>query len=168
MIVATYSGDTNNQSASSSQLVQTVQTAGTSVTLTSSVNPSLANAPVLLTSNVVGKGAVVTGIVKFQDGTTTLGTANVNAGLATFLVAGLSPGLHSTIAVYGGDANNSQSTSPTLSQSVVQTSTVALGSSQNPSPALDSVTFTAKPRTVAVPHLQEGLCLAMVRQCWAR
>jgi hypothetical protein len=93
---------------------------------------------------VVGKGGAVTGVVRFQDGMTTLGTTNLNAGVATLLVPGLSPGLHPIIAVYGGDTNNSQSTSPTLSQSVVQTSTVTLGSSQNPSLALDSVTIAVK------------------------
>jgi hypothetical protein len=144
LIVASYGGDSNNLGALSGPLVQTVQTAGTSVTLVSSVNPSLANAPVLLTSTVVGKGGAVSGSVKFQDGTTTLGAANVNAGAATLLVPGLAPGLHSIIAVYGGDANNSQSTSQVLLQSVVQAPTVTLGSSQNPSLALDSVTFTAK------------------------
>ena len=144
LIVASYSGDTNNQAATSNALVQTVQAAGTSVTLISSVNPSLANAPVTLTATVVGKGGSVTGVVTFQDGTTTLGVTTVNAGVATFFVAGLSPGLHSIIAVYGGDANNSQSTSPVLSQNVVQTSTVTIASSQTPSLALDSVTFTAK------------------------
>jgi hypothetical protein len=143
-IVASYSGDTNNQAAISNALVQTVQAAGTSVTLISSVNPSLANAPVTLTATVVGKGGSVTGVVTFQDGATTLGATNVNAGVATFLVAGLSPGLHSIIAVYGGDENNSQSTSSVLLQSVVQTSTVTIASSQNHSLALDSVTFTAK------------------------
>lgn len=144
LIVASYSGDTNNQAATSNALVQTVQAAGTSVTLISNVNPSLANAPVTLTATVVGKGGSVTGVVTFMDGTTTLGATNVNAGVATFLVANLSPGLHSMIAVYGGDENSSQSTSPVLLQSVVQTSTVKLASSQNPSLALDPVTYTAK------------------------
>jgi sugar lactone lactonase YvrE len=144
LIVATYSGDSNNLVGSSSTLVQTVQTSDTSVTLISSANPSLANAPVTLTATVVGKGESLTGVVTFQDGTTTLGATNVNAGVATFLVASLSPGLHSIIAVYGGDENNSQSSSLVLSQSVVETSTVTLASSQNPSLALDPVTFTAR------------------------
>jgi large repetitive protein len=143
-IVAVYSGDANNQTAASALLVQTVQTAGTSVTLISSGNPSLNNAPLTLTSTVAGKGGSVTGTVTFQDGTAVLGTATLNnAGVATFVVPGMSPGVHSIIAVYGGDANNLQSTSQVLAQSVVQTATVALASSQNPSLALDSVTFLA-------------------------
>jgi large repetitive protein len=144
-IMAAYSGDANNQPATSNMIVQTVQIVGTNVTLTPSVNPSLTNAPLTLTSTVVGKGGSVTGTVTFEDGSTALGAANVNSsGVAMFVVSGLSPGLHSIIAVYGGDANNSPSTSPVLSQSVMQTITVSLSSSQNPSLALDPVTFTAR------------------------
>jgi hypothetical protein len=146
-IVASYSGDANNLAATSSVLLQTVQIAGTSVTLISSANPALAGAPFTLTSTVTGTGTggSVTGTVTFEDGTATLGAANVNsAGVATFQVSGLSPGLHSIIAVYGGDGYNSQSSSPVLAENVVQATTVALTSSQNPSLALDPVTFTAR------------------------
>jgi predicted secreted protein len=144
-IVASYSGDANNLAATSGVLVQTVQIAGTTVTLISSANPALTGAPLTLTSTVTGTGGSVTGTVTFEDGTATLGAANLNsAGVATFQVSGLSPGVHSIIAVYGGDGYNSQSSSPVLAENVVQATTVALTSSQNPSLALDPVTFTAK------------------------
>jgi sugar lactone lactonase YvrE len=143
-IVAVYSGDANNQAATSSTLVETIQIIGTNATLISSLNPSLSNAPLTLTSTVVGKGGSVTGTVTFEDGTIVLGAANVSAaGVATLTVSSLSPGLHSITAIYGGDANNSQCTSPVLLQNVVQTTTVSLSSSQNPSLALASVSFTA-------------------------
>ncbi len=143
-IVAAYSGDAINRAASSNLLVQTVQTAGTSVTLISSANPSLANASLTLTSTVVGNGGIATGVVTFQDGTTTLGASNLNgSGVATLVVPGLTPGPHSIVAVYGGDANDLPSNSPVLAQSVVQATTIALASSQNPSLVLDPVTFTA-------------------------
>jgi sugar lactone lactonase YvrE len=143
-IVAAYSGDANNRAASSSVLLQTVQTAGTKVTLVSSANPSLASAAVTLSATVVGTGASVTGTVTFEDGTTVLGVANVNAGgMATFAASGLLPGQHSIIAIYSGDADDVTSTSAVLTQNVVQTTTVSLLSSENPSLALDAVTFTA-------------------------
>ena len=143
-IVASYSGDSLNQAATSSLLVQTVQTAGTTVTLISNANPSLTSSPLGLTSTVVGKGGTVTGTVTFQDGTTTLGAANLNAtGMATLVVSGLMPGTHSIIAVYGGDANNLPSTSQVLAQNEVQVTAIALSSSANPSLALDTVTFMA-------------------------
>ena len=141
-ITAVYSGDANNKPATSGLLLETVQTAGTSVTLISNANPSLSNAALTLTSTVVGTGGAVTGTVTFQDGTTTLGAANLNAsGVATLIVSGLSPGLHSIIADYGGDANNLPSASKTLSQSVVQSTTVLLTSSENPALELDAVAF---------------------------
>ena len=143
-IVAVYSGDSLNQTATSSVLVQTVQTAGTTVTLTSGANPALTGAPLTLTSTVVGTGGSVTGTVTFQDGTTALGAANLNSsGVATLTISGLAPGAHSIIAVYSGDANNFPSTSPALAQSVVQATTVVLTSSENPALALDPVTFMA-------------------------
>ena len=142
-IVAVYSGDTNNHAASSNLLVQTVQTAGTTVTLISNANPSLASLPLTLTSTVVGNGGIATGVVTFQDGTTVLGASNLNAsGVATLVVPGLTPGPHSIVAVYGGDANDLSSNSPVLAQSVVQVTTVVLASSQNASLVLDPVTFT--------------------------
>jgi hypothetical protein len=144
-IVASYSGDANNLPAVSTALLQTVQIAGTSVSLISNANPSLAGAPLTLTSTVTGRGGSVTGTVTFEDGTTTLGAATLNAaGVATLIVPGLTPGMHSIVAVYGGDADNSQSTSTVLMQSVMQATTVALASSENPSLALDTVVFTAK------------------------
>jgi sugar lactone lactonase YvrE len=143
-IVASYGGDTNNRAASSSLLVQTVQTAGTSVALISSANPSLTTAALTLTATVVGAGGIVTGTVTFQDGTTLLGASSLNAaGVSTLVVNGLAPGLHSIVAVYGGDANNLASTSPSLAQGVLQAITVSLSSSENPSFALDAVTLTA-------------------------
>jgi large repetitive protein len=143
-IIGSYSGDTNNRAALSNLLLQTVQTAGTNVTLISNANPSLTNAALTLTSTVVGKGGSVTGTVTFQDGTTLLGASNLNAaGVATLVVNGLAPGLHSIVAVYSGDANNLVSTSPALAQSVLQSTTVSLSSSENPALALDAVTFTA-------------------------
>jgi hypothetical protein len=143
-IVAAYSGDSLNQAATSNLLLETVQTAGTTVTLISNANPSLASAPLTLTSTVVGTGGIVTGTVTFQDGTTILGSSNLNAsGTATLIVSGLMPGSHSIVAVYSGDANNLPSTSKVLAQNVVQATAVAVASGENPSLVLDSVTFTA-------------------------
>jgi predicted secreted protein len=143
-IVAAYGGDINNKAAASSVLLETVQTAGTSVTLTSGANPSLASATLTLTATVVGTGGSVTGTVTFEDGTTVLGVSPVNAGgVATFAATGLAPGQHSLIAIYSGDADDVPSTSAVLSQNVVQTTTVALSSSENPALAMDAVTLTA-------------------------
>jgi hypothetical protein len=143
-IVAVYSGDASNRGGSSNNLVQVVQTAGTSVTVGSSANPATAGTPLTLTAAVTGTGGTVTGNVTFQDGTTVLGTSSVNgSGIASLTVANLVAGKHTIIAVYGGDANDVPSTSVAYAETVVQATTVALSSSENPALAMDAVTFTA-------------------------
>jgi hypothetical protein len=73
---------------------------------------------------------------------------DVDAGLLSGEVALLGPvfsvGTHNITAVYSGDANNAQSTSAILVQTVVATAgNVALSSSANPSVSGQAVTFTA-------------------------
>jgi len=169
-ISAAYGGDANNRAATSNVVLQAVQTSSTRVTLISSANPSLASASLTLTSTIVSVGGTATGTVTFQDGTTTLGSSNLNAaGVATFVVSGLSPGLHSIVAIYGGDANDVAGTSPALAQSVLQTTTVSLTSSENPALVLDAVTFAAtvansgtKPPTGTVVFSDGGSVLGTV------
>jgi len=169
-IGAAYSGDANNLAANSNVVVQTVQTASTSVTLISSANPSLASASPTLTATVASKGGSVTGTVTFLDGAITLGASTVNAaGVASFVASGLSPGLHIIVAVYGGDANNLPGTSAALAQGVLQATSVGLASSENPALILDAVTFTAtvsnggsKPPTGTIVFSDGGTVLGTV------
>ncbi len=80
----------------------------------------------------------------FKNGNTTLGTATLNSGKATFTTSGLAAGSQSIIAVYGGDANFTGTTSSVFVQTVRPDSTsTALASSVNPSRSGQSVTFTA-------------------------
>ncbi|MCJ0907016.1 Ig-like domain-containing protein, partial [Rhodococcus sp. ARC_M6] len=62
-----------------------------------------------LTATVAPAGA--TGTVDFKDGATVLGTAPVNAGVATLNHTFTTDGSHSITAVYSGDATNRTSTS---------------------------------------------------------
>jgi hypothetical protein len=58
--------------------------------------------------------------VTFRDGVTTLGTGTLNgSGQATLTTAALAVGSHTITGEYGGDANRSGSTSPSLLQDVV-------------------------------------------------
>jgi hypothetical protein len=94
-------------------------TAISSVTLTSSLNPSNFGQSVTFTATVTGVSP--TGTVTFKDGGTVLGTGTLNAnGQATFTTSSLSVGSHSITAAYGGDANNVASTSAVLTQLVTQ------------------------------------------------
>jgi len=140
-ISASYAGDSNYNGSTSTTLTQTVNKANTSVSLTSSANPSGLGSPVTFTATVTPSAA--TGTVTFKDGSTTVGTGTVSSGVATFTTSTLAIGSHSITAAYGGDSNYNSSTSTTLTQTVKQASSVALSSSANPSALGSSVTFTA-------------------------
>jgi hypothetical protein len=61
---------------------------------------------------------VPTGKVKFMDGTATLGSASLKAGVATLAKSKLAVGTHSITAQYLEDAASARSTSPVLNQVV--------------------------------------------------
>jgi hypothetical protein len=140
-ITAVYGGDTNYNTSTSSALTQTVNKATTTVTLTSSSNPSASGVTVIFTATVSPSAA--TGTVTFKDGSTTLGTGTLSSGIATFSTSTLALGSHSITASYGGDTNDNTSTSSTLTQKVEQASSVTVSSSTNPAPVSATVTFTA-------------------------
>jgi hypothetical protein len=141
-VTGAYGGDGNYNASTSLALAQTVKPSSSSVALSSSANPSTYSSSVTFTATVLPSAA--TGTVTFKDGTTTLGTGTISVGIATYSTSSLAVKLHSITAAYGGDTNDSASTSPTLTQTVNQaSSTVALTSSANPSSYGSPVTFTA-------------------------
>ena len=96
----------------------------TTVTLTSSFNPSNLGQSVTFTAQVktstVGSGSP-TGTVTFFDGAATLGTATLDStGRARFTATGfaLAARTHTITARYNGDANFLVSTSTALTQTV--------------------------------------------------
>src|SRR5262249_32307697 len=125
---------------------QVVNPDGTSVTLTTSVNPSVLSKSITLqaTVTVSAPGAgTPTGTVTFKDGTAILGTGSLNsAGVATFATDTLAAGAHALTAVYGGDTNGLTSTSNSLTQNIQQATSTTLTSSGNPSVLGQSVMFT--------------------------
>jgi len=149
---ATYSGDANNNRATSGCELLTVTRASTTTTVVSSANPSVFGQSVTFTATVTGSTTVatLTGTVTFLDGTTTLGTGTVSGGIATFATSTLAVGSHSITASYGGDTNFTGSTSAVLTQTVNKASTTTtVASSANPSVFGQSVTFTATVAPVA-------------------
>ena len=88
----------------------------TTISLTSSPNPSVFGQPVLLTSTVTPSAA--TGNVTFYDGVAVLGTAQLAGGQATFTTSLLPSGAGSLYAYYSGDANYETSTSVVVPQTV--------------------------------------------------
>ena len=114
----------------------------TSATLTATPNPSVYGAPVTLT--VTASPTSATGSVQFNNGAIVLGTANFVNGQAVLAVTNLPAGNASLSATYSGVATHTGFTSPIVTQKVNKASASAtLTSSKNPSPAGQSVTFTA-------------------------
>ncbi|MBF0567445.1 MAG: Ig-like domain repeat protein [Nitrospirae bacterium] len=96
--------------------VQMLTTSSTTVALTTGINPSTYGSS--LTFTVAVTGSSPTDTVTLYDGATSLGSASLSSGQATFTTSSLSVGTHSITAVYSGDANNATSTSSVLSQVV--------------------------------------------------
>jgi hypothetical protein len=102
----------------------------TTTALVSSPNPSDYSRAVIFTATITplyefGK-TMPTGLVKFFDGTTNLGSSSLNsAGIASLSTSTLTIGTHNITASYAGDPNFGSSTSQVLSQ-VVQGAIVQL------------------------------------------
>jgi large repetitive protein len=144
-ITASYSGDANYGTATTSQYTLAVGAQSTTTTLTSSSNPSPTGAAVTFTATITPPNGVVAGInitgkvtFTYNSGTAIPGCAsaitvtNPSAGVfsaactpsSTFLAMGT----YTISAAYGGDTNYSSSTSNNLVQSVglaATTTTVA-------------------------------------------
>ncbi len=106
-ITAAYGGDANF-ATSSGTTVEAVSQAGSTTTLAASPNTATAGQTVTLTATVTPDArstGTPTGTVTFEEGTTVLGTAPLNNGVATFAIATLAVGSHTITSVYSGDAN---------------------------------------------------------------
>ena len=122
-IAASYSGDTNNLGSPSSTLQQAVDSpVSSSITLTSSLNPSTGGHAVTFTANVTGLNP--TGTVTFLDSASTIGVASLTNGSATLATTALTAGSHSISASYSGDVGNLASTSSMLVQTINPTYTI--------------------------------------------
>jgi hypothetical protein len=144
-LTVSYPGAGYFQAASSAVLNETVQTIGTTLGLTSSVNPVNVGANTTLTATATSTSGTPTGTITFLDGTTVLGTAPLNAsGVATLTVSFSTPGTHPLTATYPATGAYSAATSPVLNE-VVQTlaTNLSLTSSVNPANVNASVVLTA-------------------------
>jgi glucose/arabinose dehydrogenase len=95
----------------------------TATTLTSSANPAPVSSTVTFTATVMGVNP--TGVVNFTDGGASIsGCAAValggtgNSRIATCSTSSLAAGTHTIVAAYGGDAGNTESSSPPILQSI--------------------------------------------------
>jgi hypothetical protein len=143
-ITAVYQGSLTFASSTSSPLIQTVRAATTSTGLTSSLNPAGANQSVTFTATVTSQfGGAATGSVTFFSGSQTLGTASLSGKVATLNSSFSASGTYAITAHYSGDTNNTASTSATLNEKIIASTTTALTSSPNPAMVGQTITFTA-------------------------
>ena len=159
-ITVVYNGDGNFDPSTSAAFIQTVTQSGTTVTVTSSLNPSLVTQNVTFTATVTSNGGFAgppTGTVAFKAAGNPISCSNaggqtLSSGVATCQIATLAAGSYSITAVYGGDTNFTGNTG-TLSAAggqngdpqVVNKSntTMTLGTSGSPVTPGTNVTFTA-------------------------
>jgi len=140
-ITASYAGDANYAASVSNAVSEVIkQQTSETITLTSTPNPAAFSTSVTFTATVPNDAK---GSVTFYDGTTSIGTGTVTAGVATFTTSTLSVGTHSITATYGGDTNYSSVTSTAVSQVIsVGTATVTISGAPNPSTYGGSVLMT--------------------------
>jgi Bacterial Ig-like domain (group 3) len=146
LVTAIYSGDSNYATAaSSSGLGQSVSKKITTLTPSSSLDPSTVGETVTYTATLSTTAA--TGTVEFkQAGTAISGCAArpISAGTATCAVVDLAAGGVWIAAVYSGDSNYAASSSTILTETVKKrTTTTAVSSSMNPLTVGEAVTYTA-------------------------
>jgi large repetitive protein len=137
-LTAVYSGDVNCQGSTSAVLTQSVKSPS-SMTLSSTPNPSTDGAAAAFTAIVQQSGA--SGTVDLLDGGTTLGSATLTNGSATFSFA-LSAGSHTITANYRGDTNF-QPSSATLTQVVKANTTTTITANPASATVGQAVQFSA-------------------------
>jgi len=142
-LTASYRGDANNSVSSSSAVTETVSQVASTTSLQAAPLSSTPGQTVVITATVSPSSS--TGTVTFLDGPASLGSANLIGGIASISTSTLSAGNHSLTASYGGDANDSSSTSSPVTESVSQLTptTTTVAASPNPSTPGQKVTLTA-------------------------
>ncbi|HWD39619.1 MAG TPA: Ig-like domain repeat protein [Fimbriimonas sp.] len=152
-IIATYSGDANNESSKSPPLTQTITQASTTIALTSSLNPAPSGSSATLKATVDAIAPAVgtpDGTVTFHEGPEVLATVPLSgSGVAQYSLKAAPPGNYEITATYNGNATYEGSES-SLGQVVTKASTeLALTSSLNPAPYGSSATLKATVDSIA-------------------
>jgi hypothetical protein len=148
-LTATYSGDATHGASTSTPVVVTVQSAGTTATVSSSLNPAAAGEAVTFSAVLASSYATPSGAVDFYDSGALIGSAILDAtGKATFTTSTLSAGTHSISVSFAGSSNFKSSVSSAISQVITSVGSMGptatmVSSSANPSTSGQSITLTA-------------------------
>ena len=119
----------------------------TTLSLSSSQNPSLIGTAVTFTATVSAGGDTTSGTVSFlNNGTPIAGCGDITEGSnqkAACSTTALPLGTSSISASYSGDANDASSVSPTILEVIKQPATIMLTASPNPAVVTATVALTA-------------------------
>lgn len=156
-ITAVYAGDQTYSPSTSSAASVSVAQGSTALALSTSNANILAGATVTFTTklSVTSAGGVPTGSIKVSDGSTSLGSAQLdNSGVASLQVSSLIAGTHTISASYAGDQNFTGSAAANLTETVTipiikAASSIALTLSAQSAPVGQSVTMTARATSAA-------------------
>lgn len=158
-ITAQYLGSLLYSASTSTLLTQVVNSATTTTSLVSSLNPAFINQMVTYTATVTSQyGGTVAGKVSLQDGGVTVATGDLQwDGRASFSMSYPAGATHQITGIYLGDSNNTGSRSDSLAETIWQPtigSTTAVVTSGSPSFVGQPVTFTAKitPKSGTIPN----------------
>jgi hypothetical protein len=147
-LTAQYAGNANFLASTSAPESVTVSSQATTTSLIATPNPITAGQTLTLTATVQG-GVSTTpgGTVSFMNGSTLLGSANLNSsGVATLTTASLTAGPYSLTAQYAGNSNFLASTSAAVSLTVnaqASTTTTSLIATPNPVATGQTLSLTA-------------------------
>ena len=145
-ITASYAGTVDTQ-ASAAAIDQTISAVGpfpTTTSATATPNAVALGEPVVVNATVTAENGVPTGDVTLTEGSTTIGTATLQDGTATFTRTDLVIGPHAMTVTYAGSAEYLASTSGSVSVIVAAgPTTTSIASDLNPSRSGDPVTFSA-------------------------
>ncbi len=161
-VTATYNGDSNNATSTSSAIGVGVK-ASAAVGLASSPASPAVSESVTYTATVTG--ASPTGTVQFTDSGSALGApVTLSGGAASVTTSYTTAGGHSISASYVGDGNNTAATSSALSVTVVPRATSTSVAAGTAAPGLNqSVTLSASVSgtnpTGTVQFLADGAAL---------
>lgn len=148
-LLVSYAGDANNAASTSAPLNFVVNLATTTVALKSSASSAVVLSPLTFTAVVSGNGPTPSGTVSFLADGAQVGSSGLDStGTATFTDSGLTVGTCTISASYAGDANNTGSTSTSLSEVIQPISTttgLAASSTGGQNPQVILVANTTAP-----------------------
>jgi hypothetical protein len=128
-LTAVYSGSAT-YAAGSASVVHSVVKAATQVAVTASANPANVGDAITFDATVTANGVVVEGDVEVLNGATSLGTATLVAGHATYTTNQIPAGTHTITVNYKGN-DRFEAASTTLTVTVNQAASGSSGSSSS-------------------------------------